>query len=311
MGSVTSTVQAKGPGLSALNRREEISGYVMISPWLIGFVVFLLGPLVFAFYLSFTQYDVLTPPKFIGLDNYVRMFGKDDLFWQALRVTVMYSFTSVPLALVGGLAIAVLLNQGVRGLAVFRTVYYLPAVVSGVAVALMWLWLFNPDLGLVNNFLGKLGIEGPKWFWDEHWALPTLIICSLWGLGSSMIIYLAGLQGVPTALYEAAELDGAGSWLRFWHITIPMISPVIFFNLVMGVIGSFQSFTSAYIITGGGPMNATLFYILYLYRQAFQYFKMGYASALALVLFVIILSLTLVVFSSAGSRVYYEGGVQR
>ena len=297
--------------LSALRRREELSGYLLLSPWIIGFIVFVLGPVIACFYLSFTRYEIVTPPVFVGAANYRKMFTNDPLFWQALRVTSVYSFVSVPLGLVAGLAIAILLNQGVRGLAVFRTVFYLPAVVSGVAVALMWTWLFNPDLGLVNSLLRNIGIQGPKWFLSPRWALPTLIITSLWGVGGGMVIYLAGLQGVPTALYEAAELDGAGAFSKFLNITIPMISPVIFFNLIMGVIGSFQSFTSAYIITDGGPMNATLFYILYLYRQAFQYYKMGYGSAMAWVLAIIIMLLTLLLFRTAGQQVYYEGALRR
>ena len=297
--------------LSALRRREELSGYLLLSPWIIGFIVFVLGPVIACLYLSFTRYEIVTPPVFIGAANYRKMFTNDPLFWQALRVTSVYSFVSVPLGLVAGLAIAILLNQGVRGLAVFRTVFYLPAVVSGVAVALMWTWLFNPDLGLVNSLLRSIGIQGPKWFLSPRWALPTLIITSLWGVGGGMVIYLAGLQGVPTALYEAAELDGAGAFSKFINITIPMISPVIFFNLIMGVIGSFQSFTSAYIITDGGPMNATLFYILYLYRQAFQYYKMGYGSAMAWVLAIIIMLLTLLLFRTAGQQVYYEGALRR
>lgn len=296
--------------LSGLRRREEITGFLLISPWLIGWVVFLAGPLLGSIYLSLTRYEVVVPPRYIGLANYTKMWN-DELFWKSLKVTSTYSFSSVPLSLIGGLAIAMLLNQRVRGLAFWRTIFYLPAVVSGVAVALMWIWMFNADFGLVNNFLAALGIEGPDWFWSATWALPTIVITSLWGVGGGMVIYLAGLQGVPTALYEAAELDGAGAISKFWNITIPMISPVIFFNLIMGVINSFQTFTMAYVITQGGPMNATLFYILYLYQNAFKWYKMGYGAALAWVLFVIIMSLTGVLFRTAGRYVYYEGAIQR
>jgi multiple sugar transport system permease protein len=207
--------------------------------------------------------------------------------------------------------LAVLLNQDVRGLSIYRTIFYLPSVVSGVAVAMLWLWVFNPELGVVNSLLGIVGIEGPKWFASSKWALTTFIITSLWGIGGGMVIYLAGLQGVPTSLYEAAELDGATAWHRFWHITIPMTSPVIFFNLIMGIIGSFQVFTGGYVITNGGPANATLFYVLYLYRNAFQYFKMGYASALAWILFIVILVLTLLMFRLVGGLVYYEGSPRK
>lgn len=292
---------------SRMARKEAIEGYIYALPWFIGFIIFTAGPIIASFLLSFTNWDLIRPPKWIGFGNYKTLI-EDPLFWQGLKVTSIYASCSVPLGIAGGLTIAVLMNQKIKGLSVFRTIYYLPAVVSGVAVSLLWSWIFNPDFGVLNYLLSLIGVKGPGWIYDERWALPSLIIMSLWGVGGGMVIYLASLQGVPTELYEAAIIDGASSWKRFWAITIPMISPVIFFQLIMGIIGSFQVFTQAYIMTSGGPNNATLFYVLYLYRNAFQWFKMGYASSLAWILFLVILILTIVQFKMASYWVYYEGG---
>lgn len=290
----------------SMRLREELEAYLFLLPWIAGFLIFLVGPLAASLYFSVTQYNILLPPQPVGTANFVTLFTDDPLFLKSLRVTAVYTFVSVPLTVVAGYLIALLLNQKVRGLSVWRTIFYLPAVVSGVAVAVMWLWVFHPDAGIVNSFLWSLGIEGPRWFSDPDWALGTLILTSLWGVGGGMVIYLAGMQGVPTHLYEACELDGAGAWRRFLHVTLPMTTTVIFFNLLMGIIGSWQVFTSAFVITSGGPANSTLFYVLYLYRQGWEYFRMGYASALAWVLFFIILFFTLMVFRSSG-WVYYEG----
>lgn len=288
-----------------LRQREELEAYLFLTPWLLGFLLLILGPLIAAAYFSFTEYAVLKAPVFIGLANFRQMLN-DALFWQALRVTATYTFVSVPLHVMLGYLLALLLNQQVWGLSLWRTIFYMPAVVSGVAVAIMWLWVFHPDMGIVNSGLHLVGIEGPRWFGSPDWALSTLILTSIWGVGGGMVIYLAGLQGIPTHLYEAAELDGAGSWQMFISITLPMTTPVIFFNLLMGIIGSWQVFTSAFVITNGGPADSTLFYVLYLYRQGWQYFRMGYASALAWVLFFIILVFTVIIFRTAG-WVYYEG----
>lgn len=287
------------------SRKEAIDCYVFMSPAILGMLIFTLGPIVFSAYISFTEYDILGSPIWIGIDNYVQLFN-DPLFWHSLKITVTYSVVSVPLGLVVSLALAMLLNQHLKGIYLFRTIYYLPAVISGVAVSLLWKWIFNPDFGLMNWFLRLIGIEGPKWLFDESWALSAIIIMSLWGVGGGMLIYLAGLQGIPTELYEAAEIDGATWWRRFVNVTIPMLSPVIFFNLVMGIIGSLQIFTEGYVMTGGGPNNSTLFSVLYLYRNAFDYLQMGYASAFAWVLFLIILLLTLAVFKSSPLWVFYE-----
>lgn len=295
----------------AMEREEEIGFYLFISPWLLGFLVFTFGPMVASIIISFMKYDVLTPPTFIGLQNYRIMFTTDPLFWQSLKVTFIYTLGSVPLGMVAALFVAILMNQPIRGIYVFRTIYYLPSLITGVPAALLWMWVFNPTVGILNYGLSLLGIKGPLWLYSETWVLPSLIIMSLWGIGGSMIIYLASLQGVPQHLYEAAEIDGAGVLTRFWNVTIPMISPVIFFNLVMSIIGSFQVFTNAYVMTQGGPANASLFYVLHLYRNAFSYFKMGYASALAWVLFAIILFFSLLVVRSSPAWVYYEGAIRR
>ena len=285
--------------------RKRLAFYLFISPWLIGLLVFTLGPFVASFLLGFTQSTVLGIEKWIGLQNY-RNLIEDPLFWQSLKVTVIYSLGSVPLLLIIGFAIALLMNQKVKGIFIFRTIYYLPSVVSGVAVSLLWVWIFNPRIGLINRFLGFFGIEGPMWLFDQFWVLPAFIVMSLWGVGGSMIIYLAGLQGIPTELYEAAEIDGAGIFNQFKNVTLPLMTPIIFFNLVMGVIGSFQVFTQAFVMTNGGPGNASLFYVLYIYRQAFQFGHLGFGSALAWVLFLIILIMTLIVIRSSPYWVYYE-----
>ncbi len=289
-----------------LSRREAIVGYTLLSPWLIGFLVFTLGPMIASLYFSFCDYKVIKPPRLIGLANYQRMLA-DDLFYKSLTVTAKYTFASVPLGIVVALFVAVLLNQRIWGVRVFRTIFYLPSVVSGVAVSLVFAWIFNYRFGIINFVLGLLGIRGPDWLGRPAWALWAFVLMSLWGVGGNMVILLAGLQGVPVSLHEAAQIDGASAWKRFWSITVPMISPAILFITIMSVIGSFQVFTQAYIMTGGGPANATLFYLLYLYRNAFNWFEMGYASALAWVLFVIILACTLITMRGSQGLVHYEG----
>ncbi|SEO68039.1 carbohydrate ABC transporter permease [Paenibacillus sp. OV219] len=288
-------------------KREAIAGYLFIAPWIVGFVVFVLGALVTAFYVSMTDWDLLTPSKWIGTDNYETLFH-DKKFWISLRVTVIYVVTAVPLGIIFGFSIALLLNQKIKGLSIWRTIYYFPAILSGVAVSLMWMWVLNPDFGVINLLLSYVGIHGPGWIASPTWALPSLVIMSVWGSGGGMIIYLAGLQGIPTELYEAAEIDGCSKWKKLWKITIPMMTSVIFFNLIIGMISAFQTFTEAYVITNGGPDNATLFYAMYLYQNAFKFFKMGYASALAWVLFLIILLVTMLLFATSRKWVYYATG---
>ena len=307
---------AAAPALPRKKRRwsrqvvgEAIAGYICVAPWVVGFLVFSLYPIFASLYLSFTKFDVLTDPKWVGLKNWGKVLA-DDVTWHSLKVTAIYSVGAVSLGLVLGLALALLLNQKVGGLSVYRTVYYIPAVVSGSAVAMMWLLVFNPEMGVINRIIGYFGVEGPKWLFDRSWALIAFIIMSIWGVGGGMVLYLAALQGVPTELYESVMIDGGGAWSKFSRITLPMISPVIFFNLVMGIIGSFQVFTSAYIMTRGGPAKATYFFVLHIWLNAFQYLKMGLASALAWLLAAILLVLTMVAFRSSGRWVYYEGALR-
>jgi len=283
-----------------------LEGWLFASPWIIGFFLWTLGPMLASLVIAFTKWDLITAPTYIGLDNF-RTLANDSLTWQSLKVTLVYAVTSVPLHIVFGMVLALMLNTHIRGQRFYRTAFYLPSVLSGVAVALLWRWLFSTEFGLFNVLLSYAGITGPSWLGDPKWALPSLVLMSLWGVGAGTIIYLAGLQGIPTDLYEAAEVDGANGWRQFWSITVPMMTPVLFFQLVTGIIFALQVFTQAFIMTSGGPNNATLFYLLYLYRNAFEYFRMGYASALAWVLFVFILVLTLILYRSSGYWVYYEG----
>ena len=292
----------------ALRTEDTLWSYFFIGPWIIGLIAFTLGPMIASLYYSFNEYNILTPPQWIGFANYSRLFA-DPLFWQSMKVTLKFAAFALPLNLVIGYLLAVLLNQKVPALNLWRTLYYLPSVISGVAVAVLWSRLFNPKLGWINYALGVVGINGPAWLQSPDWAIPALIIMSLWSVGGTMIIYLSGLQGVPTTLYEAARVDGANKFQSFIHITLPMTSPVIFFNLVIGLISTFQYFTVAYTTSGGtgGPARSTLFYNLYLYQNAFSYFEMGYASAMAWILFFLVLALTLLIFKSSASWVFYEG----
>lgn len=285
--------------------REAIECYIFMLPVILGLLLFYLGPMIASLYFSFTNYNMLRAPSWIGLANY-RELAQDDLFWKSLRVTVMYSVISVPMVLLLALGLALLLNQKFRGVTFFRTMYYLPTVMSGVAVATLWRWIFNTDYGILNLMLDKIGIRGPAWLTDSRWAIWALILTSLWTVGGSMLIFLAGLQGIPNDLYEAASIDGAGAWSKFRNITAPLISHVTFFNLVLGIIGALQVFTEAFVLTGGGPNNSTMLLSVLLYRNAFEYLKMGYASAIAWIMFLIVLALTLVVFRSAPMWVHYQ-----
>lgn len=300
------------PG-GARRRREAWEGLAFVLPWLLGFFLFTLGPMVVSIAMSFTEWDGITPLRqlrWVGTENFRQLFQEDPRFVKALANTGWYVLWAVPFGSLNALCLALLLNQEVRGQAVFRTLFYLPSVVSGVATSMMWLWLFNPSFGPLNYALSRMGVPAellPGWLTDPQWAMTAFIFMSLWGVGNAMLIYLAGLQGVPQHLYEAVDLDGGGTWSRFRHVTIPMLTPTILFNLIMGVIGSFQTFTQAFIMTAGGPKDATLFYVLYLYQKAFQQFKMGYASAMAWILFIIIMALTLLLLWSSRRWVYYEG----
>jgi multiple sugar transport system permease protein len=285
--------------------RENLWGYIFISPFLLGLVFWLLGPILYSMWISIHEWDLLSPPIFTGLGNF-RHLLEDELFWQSLKVTAIFTLVRVPGGLVLGFAIALLMNAKLRGISIFRTIYYLPSIVPAVANAMLWVWIFNTEFGLLNMGLRGLGFPKVLWLQDPKTALPALLIMSFWSVGGTMVIYLAGLQGIPEVYYEAAEIDGAGAWVKLRRVTIPLMSPVILFNLVMGVINTFQVFSAGYIMTNGGPKNSTLFYVLYLFRNAFQYMKMGYAAALAWVLFLIILALSLLIFRYVGGQVYYE-----
>jgi len=288
------------------DRQREVWFYILISPWIFGFLVFTLGPMLASAWLSLTEWDVLTPVKWAGLRNYITMFTNDIYFWNSLRVTLIYAVGSVGLNIIVAFLVAVLLNQNVRGQQYYRTVFYIPFVVSGVAVAWMWRIMYNPEFGVFNLVLSYFGIQGPRWLGSSDWALTSIIIMSAWGFGGSMIIFLAGLQGVPQHLHEAAQIDGANVFQRFRFVTLPMMTPAVFFVLTTGLIGAFQAFTQIYVMTAGGPGNATMVFALYLYNNAFKFYKMGYASALAWVLFAIVLLVTLLQFKLAGRWVYYE-----
>jgi len=290
-----------------LLREEARDGFIFIAPWFLGFILWTAGPMIFSLVMTFTHWSVLSAPKLAGLDNFRRLIH-DDLFYIAMYNTAYYTLIAVPLQQIASLAIAFGLNLKLKAINVFRTVYYMPTIVPQVASVMLWMWIFNPEFGLANYLLGGLGLPEVAWLWDPRWAKPSLIIMALWGFGTGMIIYLAGLQGVPTELYEAAQLDGANAFQRMIRITIPMITPVIFFNTVMGIIGSFQIFTTAYLVSGGtgAPANSTLFLVLYLYRKGFRFFEMGYAATIAWALFILVLIMTAIQFKLSRRWVYYE-----
>jgi multiple sugar transport system permease protein len=290
---------------SPLARREAISFYLLILPWLIGFLVFLAYPMLRSLYLSFTSYNLLSPPQWIGLQNFERIFN-DPEFWQSLKVTFLYALGSVPGGTIIALALAMVLSQKLRGVNIWRTIFFMPSILSSIAVAILWLYVFRPEGGLLNILLGWFGIEGPDWLLSEQWALPALILMSWWSVGGQIVIYLAGLKGIPEVLYEAAEIDGATDLAKFRFVTLPMLSPTIFFNVVLAIIGALQVFDVGWVLTRGGPNDATLFYMINLYERAFQFAQMGYASALAWILFIIIMGITLLVIRSSALWVYYE-----
>jgi multiple sugar transport system permease protein len=322
--SVQTIDRGRRSGRAGRSLRQNLKGYAFISPWLLGLFIFSAYPLVASFYFSFTKYNVLKPPVWIGMANYVNMVSGDPVYWKSVSNTLYYALISVPLGLAFSLFLAILLERAVVGIGFFRTVYYLPAIVPPVAGALVWMLLLDPGNGLVNSALRSLGMSRPPgWFRDPNWSKPGLIIMSLWGAGGGMLIFLAGLKDIPRVFYEAAEIDGANYWYRLMRITLPLLSSVIFFNLIMGVIGSFGVFTSAYVAggstggggygpggTAGGPLDSMLVYMLLLYRYAFRYFEMGYASAMAVAMFVVILALTLALIKTSGRWVYYEAGTR-
>ncbi|MCH5672449.1 carbohydrate ABC transporter permease [Streptomyces gilvus] len=293
-------------------RRSTAAFWLFVLPWVLGFALFTLGPMLYSLWLSFLKWDLINPPSFAGTANY-RAALHDPLLGQAVKVTLLYAVLSVPAQTVLSLAVALLMNAQVRGIHVFRTIWYVPSLVTGVSQTVLFLWVFNPQYGLVNGLLAHVGIKGPAWFQDPDWALPAAALMSLWTVGGNMIIYLAGLQDVPPDLYEAAALDGAGRWRRLWHVTLPQISPVIFFNVVTGLIAAMQTFTQGYVVrqAGGAPSNSLLFLVYYLYQNGFQFFRMGYASALAWILLAMILALTALIFRGSAFWVYYESASPR
>lgn len=294
------------PKLSKLRRREEIAGYLWVSPWLLGFLAFTALPLIASLVLGLTSWDGTGSPKFVGLANYGDLV-KDPLFWQSLKVTGIFAGLYLPLSLVLGFGLAMLMNQPLKGIGLLRTIYYVPSVLSGVAVSILWAFIFNKNYGVLDWLLGLFHIAAIPWLTSSFWVVPALVVMQLWGVGGSMIIYLGGLQSVPTELYEAARVDGAGWWSRLITVTLPMTSPTILFNLILGLIGTFQVFTQAYIITQGGPDYASLFYALNIYDTAFQSLRLGYGSAMASVLFLITVVVSSIVFRWSRSWVYYAG----
>lgn len=292
-------------------KQEARWGVLLALPAIIGFVAFTFLPMIASAVISLTDWTIGAAPKFVGFANYKRMFTADDSFYKSLWATLYYTLGAVPLLLIVAFLAALLLNQPVRGQAIFRVIYYLPAIVPIVANSMLWIWLFNPDFGLLNTLTGKAGLPRSQWIFDESTAIPSLILMSVWGFGNVAVIFLAGLQGVPRQLYEAIAVDGGGAWRKFRHITLPMMTPTIFYSLVTSVIGALQVFVQAAVMTEGGPNDSTLFYIYYLYRTAFTNNEMGYASALAWVLFLVIMAVTVVLFRNSSRWVYYEAGSAR
>lgn len=287
--------------------RALVRGLAFLSPWLIGFLAFTLVPVGLSLYYSFCDYSLLQPPLFKGWDNY-RMLWNDPVFWKVLGNTAVYGLMALPLGMLAALGVAMLLNSKIRGVMIYRTIVFLPSLVPAVASAMLWLWMFNSKLGLINTALRGLGIANPPaWLTEVPWAMSALVLMSFWGIGNTVVIYLAGLQDVPRELYEAADIDGASAWRKVWNVTLPSISPVIFFNLIMGIIGTIQLFATPFIVTGQGPNRSTYLYTMYLYDNAFVYLKMGYASAMAWVQLLIILALTALAAWSGKRWVHYQG----
>lgn len=300
-----------------MRKKEAFWFYVFVSPWVFGFLAITLGPMVYSFFLSLTNWDLFTAPKFIGLTNYVKLFTKDTIFWKTVFNTLYYAFISVPLGMAFSLFIAYFLNRPIKGSAIYRTLYYIPATVPGVASALLFKWLLAPDVGMINRFLALFGVDGPSWLLEPAWVKPALILMSMWAVGANITLLMAGIRSIPNEFYEAAELDGATPIYQYYRITLPLLTPIIFFNVINGLIGSLQIFTQIYVMTGtggasmGGPNNASMMIVPYLFNNGFRFYKMGYASAIAWILFVLVMLLTLLVFRSSSAWVYYETEVRK
>ncbi|MFY9427416.1 MAG: sugar ABC transporter permease [Caldicoprobacterales bacterium] len=309
------------PIKSSINRREESElladgierkrakyGYIFALPWIMGLLLLYAYPLVSSIYYSFTKYNVVSPAYWVGFDNYIQLFW-DPVFWVGIKNTLYYAAISVPLSVVLGIFLAMLLNTPIKGQGIFRTIFFIPTLVPVVATSIIWQWLLNPQFGLVNQLLAMAGINGPPWLGDPKWSKPSLILMAQWGIGNSIIIYLAGLQDISKDYDDAASVDGASGLRKVWSITLPLLTPVIFFNMVMGIINALQVFTLPYALTygTGNPANSLLFYSMYLYNNAFKYMNMGYASAMAWILFIVIMAITLLLFRSSNRWVYYHG----
>lgn len=295
---------------SAMRRKEARFFWLFISPWIIGFVVFLLGPMLASIYLSFTDWDSFTDPNWVGVANYVRLFTEDEIFHKSLWNTFYFAFFSVPLGMAIALFLAALLNKEMKGRKLFRTLVYLPHLVPIVAVALIFQMVLAPDSGPLNRFLAVFGVDGPAWLFDSDWVKPAIILLSLWQAGGATVLLLAGMKGIPQEFYEAAEIDGASGMRQFWSITFPQLTPIIFFNLIMGIIGAFQVFAQVYILTQGGPDNASQMVVPLLFNEAFRNYRMGYASAISWVLFLIVMALTVLAFATSRKWVFYETEVK-
>lgn len=295
--------------MSVLRRREAVAGALFVLPWLIGLIVFQLYPMLDTLYLSFTDFNIIQTPHWVGLQNYVTMFTSDNDFWNSVGNSLYYALIAVPLGLVASLGLALVLNLRARGIGIYRALFYLPALAPPVVATVVFMMVLDPDNGIVNTALGALGLRGPGWFTDPNWAKPALVLLYIWNVGTYVLIFLAGLQEIPQTLIEAALIDGAGRWQRFRHVTLPLLSPVILFNLVMGIIWSFQVFDQAIAVGGttGDPLGSTLMFMVLIYRNAFQYFQMGYASALSVVLVLVVVVITAIIFRTSRAWVFYEG----
>jgi multiple sugar transport system permease protein len=298
--------------------RQNALAYLFVAPWIISLLIFTAYPVLASFYFSLTRYTILNPPQWIGLTNFTNMFTKDPLFWKSVWNTTYYTLFSVPLGLLVALLLALLLNTRSRGIGVYRTVYYLPGLMPAVATALLWYVILDPRLGILNQALDAVGLPKLGWMRSADWSKPSLILIHVWGgTGAAMLIFLAGLKEIPVSLLEAATIDGANAWQRFWRVTIPLLTPTIFFNLIIGIIGSFQVFTVAFVASsasgdsGAGPLNSLLMYMIHLYRNAFRYFDMGYASAMAVAMFIVLIVITLLLVRTSNAWVYYEASGRR
>ncbi|WP_407946517.1 carbohydrate ABC transporter permease [Paenibacillus alkaliterrae] len=296
------------PKKTRFERKMALYGVIFTLPWILGLLLFHAYPLIMSIYYSFTSYSILDPGEWVGLENYQTMF-KDHVFWVSIYNTLYFTVFFVPISIIFGVGLALILNLKIRGQGIYRTMFFMPSLVPPIATTIIWLWLLNPQFGLVNHWLEQVGIPGPAWLGSEYWSKPSLILMSLWGVGQSIVIYLAGLQDIPQDYYDAADVDGANMIQRLKNITLPLLTPVIFFNLIMGTIGALQNFVLPYTLSNGQgtPANSMMFYVMYLYTNGFGYLKMGYASAMAWILFLIVVILTALIFISQKRWVYYQG----